>query len=108
MRLTSEMIREAAEGIDSAVQIKFRSYSGRGMYGKECPAVVVSNPGDLVKFGMSLAYVVAQSGDEFMVEGGEVDLIDDAISEFNTPATDGMAGEIVAYWPFVPFETEGN
>lgn len=105
MKLTAQMICRAAEGIDSVAQIEIRSYPWRGMNGKECVAVVVSSPGDLVRFGMSLAYVVANSGDsEFMLEGGEVDLIDDAISEFGVPTVETLGMDFVAYWPGVPFE----
>lgn len=108
MKLTAKMIREAADGIDSFAQIRVRSYSGRGMNGRECMAIVTPNAGDLVRFGMSLAYVVAEahSGSDLERSGGvtAADVIDDAISQLPVMRTDSMAGDLVAYWPAVPVE----
>ena len=55
-----------------------RSYSGRGMYGKQCVSVDLDSDGDL----WDLAVALARRGIE---PGG--------------PSTDSMGRGIVAYWP---------
>jgi hypothetical protein len=107
VKLTSEMIRAAANGIDAISEIAYRAHTTRS--GRECAAITL-DANDLIRFGMSLAYVVIQHADpEYTLDGGEVDLIDDALSEFPRPVVES-SGEIdptvVAYWPAVPFETE--
>lgn len=55
-----------------------RSYSGRGMYGKQCVSVDLDGDGDL----WNLAIALSRRG----IEPGQ-------------PHTDSMGRGIVAYWP---------
>lgn len=64
-------------------------YSGRGMYGKECLAVVYDQPVDLIRF------VVA------MAERGWGDALTDSVAQ------DSMGLGAVIYWPNVTV-VDGN
>lgn len=59
---------------------EWRSYSGRGMFGRECVGVVLERDTDLFILGLSL-------GREFPEE------------KFQSPAVDNMGTQMIAYWP---------
>ncbi len=68
-----------------------RSYSGRGMYGKDCLAITVSSPMAL----WNLALILKE------------DLMEDEDLDFQEPSTpnwDAVGLGYVLYWPNVPFK----
>lgn len=62
------------------------SYSGRGMFGKECVAVNLDSSNELANVGAALA----------------------AEGVLSQPSIDGMGRGIVAYWPSEPWMPEGQ
>lgn len=68
--------------------LSLRPYSGRGMYGKSCPAIVIDDMTDLLRLGVELG-----------VNG---------LNETGLPgtSTDSMGRDIVVYWPSVKVEVE--
>lgn len=62
-----------------------RSYSGRGMQGKECFAVVLQDRDALWHLACEI--------------GGYM-------GDFTAPKTDNLGESIVAYWPEVPYTQE--
>jgi hypothetical protein len=65
-----------------------RSYSGRGMYGKECLAIT----GDLIDL-VVLGFIIAD---------GYSDEVD--VSDLAGARKDSMGLGVVVYWPSIPFE----
>ena len=102
MNLTAKIIRDAVSNNDAVLTAEVRSYSGRGMYGKECIGVTVEVLGDLVTLGAAIAYEIAIAGD-----GSETvdEAIEDLIGDGElAPAVDNMGMSYIAYWPSIPFE----
>lgn len=68
-----------------------RAYSGRGMYGKECLAVTVSDVSAMWTMAMML----------------QEDLIEDEDLDFTgpfPPRYDSMGLGVILYWPSIPYE----
>jgi hypothetical protein len=102
---TWQVLRDRVE--DAAGDLgALRTYSGRGMYGRECVGLVVHNVGELLRFVLDLGYLEA-----------EYDGINDEVSQrvWNdvnalvsslaagglTTAQDGMGRDTIYYWPSV-------
>jgi len=68
-----------------------RSYSGRGMYGKECFAITVDSPYRAIQ---EIAYELGLNN------GGDDD---EAIPAPRNVAVDNMGTQYVVYWPGVSF-----
>ena len=83
-------IREFFEGCD----LKPQSYSGRGMYGKSCLGVRVSNLGQFMS----------------QVLTGQVDLeidvadIQDLAEAFEGMKTDSLGLDMICYFPEIPWK----
>jgi hypothetical protein len=75
-----ELLRELHD--DGNLEFEVRSYSGRGMYGDSCIAVV----GDLSAWTLALALAD--------INGGNIDLFD-----LPAPREDSMGLGYVYYWP---------
>lgn len=89
MQITRDDIASAADDLglpDDEFTIR-ESYSGRGMYGKTCPAVTLRTPDLRLPFLVALAVAMAEAG-----RG------DDAIELGGTLADDAGLG-VVLYWP---------
>lgn len=82
---------EEAEDAELGV---FRTYSGRGMYGKECIGMVLSD-NDAFKVAMAL-------GDWIR----EADLDYDLADAFKNPHIDSMGYDTIYYWPSLSVEAE--
>ena len=65
-----------------ATGIEYRGYSGRGMYGKECVGVVVSDIGEAMRVATEIAIYAPEISYEF-VQGVHVD---------------DMGRDIILYW----------
>jgi hypothetical protein len=65
-----------------------RTYSGRGMYGKQCVGVCIESAGDAFLMGARLA-----------LELGE---------EPPVPCVDSMGRGLIAYWPSIEMEEVGD
>jgi hypothetical protein len=68
-----------------------RSYSGRGMYGKHCISVDVSNVGALIAFGAELGW-------QSKFTNAEISEIAQSVH------TDSMGRDIVVYWPHLEWD----
>ena len=64
-----------------------RSYSGRGMYGRNCVGVDLNHTGDLFRLGIEMG--------EASVSTGAV------LDSLQAPRTDSMGRGIIAYWEWV-------
>ena len=86
------LLREVYEG--GSLEMEVRSYSGRGMYGDECVAVVMGDFNSTWTLALALADV----------NNGHADLF--GLPE---PRTDNMGLGMVLYWPQMewPADTEG-
>ena len=86
---------------DSGQEMRIRSYSGRGMYGKECMALVCENHGQVARVVagvMRFACEQAENNPETPVE------VDDVEINLGRMKMDNMGRGLVAYWPDIPFE----
>lgn len=112
MEQIQTLIANAAKDLD----VRFRSYSGRAMYGKQCVAItgtmqdVGSVIGTVIKMAADEVIVMATdaTSDEEMDKVGEessnLDKLIDALMDFRT---DSMGYDIVAYWPDIePLQEE--
>lgn len=70
-----------------------RSYSGRGMYGKDCLGVEVE---DLGKFIGEVFYEVAGREEGICEEMGDL---------FRSMRTDNMGEDIIVYFPDTPYSS---
>lgn len=77
-----DLLREVYNNGD--IEMEVRSYSGRGMYGKECVAVVIGG----YTSAWTLALAIAD------VNGGNADLFG-----LEAPRQDSMGLGTVLYWP---------
>lgn len=91
---TTKCIREACEHLD----VEVRSYSGRGMYGKECIGFVVPNGMSAAQFAFNLAIELC-ADDEF---GSE------AIEEFHNRewCQDSLGLDTIVYVPGVVWSAD--
>lgn len=95
-----DFIEELIKLQDDEDTIKLRSYSGRGMMGKECLGVTVDSYGDLL---IDLAAAIAQeNGDGYLNDDDRNSLL----AELKAHDTDNMGrGRTIVYFPGVPFAT---
>ena len=90
---------------DSGQEMRIRSYSGRGMYGKECMALVCQSYGQVARViagVMRFACDQAENNPESNVE------VDDVEINLGRMRMDSMGRGIVAYWPDIPFEDDAE
>lgn len=76
-----------------------RSYSGRGMYGKQCLGV------DSNGSGMEVIATLISLLAENEVTQSDLRELADILEDSKT---DSMGRGIIMYWPNIPFEGEGN
>lgn len=104
MESLQTLITEAADGTD----IEVRSYSGRGMHGRECLAIVggISELRTLIATVLSEAHTTvyeaaidANHDDEKARVDKESDAMHDLISDIMDYETDSMGLSTVLYWP---------
>lgn len=93
MEFKLEWFEEAAELADLFEELEsLRPYSGRGMYGKECPAMTVAGDSAVCRLSAAMGLVQAQH------EEADEDA-PDAIEFAGLARTDSMGrGSIVVYW----------
>ncbi len=75
--------------------IETRSYSGRGMYGKECLGVDIGRGG----LGEFISNVIEATQSQVGAEN-----IDDISEAFRGMSTDSMGLGMIVYFPSVPYE----
>lgn len=81
-----------------------RSYSGRGMYGKYCLGVVVSNIGE---FFSNVADMLVQRACEDGENHGTVaNEVDDAVSALRRMKTDSMGRDMIVYFPGITYDAD--
>lgn len=88
MNMSFEQIREAFENAG----YEPRSYSGRGMYGKECLGVVCSDP------ITAILETLQAVEDEATLR--------DLISDLFDPSEDSMGRDSIVYWTRIVWEDE--
>lgn len=93
-----KMVRAVAETQDATVM----SYSGRGMYGKECLAVSLD---DSNGYGFT-SRVVFEATWEYRGDDDEDSLMEGMLDIIEGTATDNLGRGIVLYWPSVTYEEE--
>lgn len=73
----------------------FRTYSGRGMYGRECVGLVISN---------SEMFEVAMVVGQWLTDN----VVDYDLSDaFKNARTDSMGRSMIVYWPSIAIEAAG-
>lgn len=86
--------KHALQQLCEEIDVEVKSYSGRGMYGKECLSVRNANLGPFV------AALVERAAD------GAVDRIGDVVYALEQMRTDSLGSSIVLYFEDVPFVSE--
>jgi hypothetical protein len=77
-----------------------RSYSGRGMYGRECVGVTVNDPFEFFAELLGSAYDSCKDDDEREgVINGITDLLRDT-------RTDSMGRSMIVYWPSIEWKED--
>lgn len=83
-------LKKALEKLKSDYELEIRSYSGRGMYGKECLSIVTNQ--DLLEILLVLGAMIGDNSE-----------LDDAVNVHQDYL--GKNGKVL-YWPEIPFEEE--
>lgn len=73
-----------------------RSYSGRGMFGKECLGVTTDNPIKMV------CEVIAA----FSVKVNDIETVEELTKVLGKAQTDSMGRDTIVYWPSLSPEAE--
>lgn len=87
-----------------------RTYSGRGMYNRECVGLVVGDVGELLRFVLDLGYLEAEY-DGINSEVGQrvwndVNALVSALASGGlATAQDSMGHDVIYYWPSVAVES---
>lgn len=84
---------ELMELLESA-QLKTRSYSGRGMDGKDCPAFIVESIDEILMAGL----LIVQAADDAAMSARSVEEV------FRNTHTDDLAKRKIVYFPRYTFE----
>ncbi len=82
-----------------------RSYSGRGMYGKQCLGIETDNPLQLLidMISFLVDYLEAEHEEE---QSGIEDLRDVLEDHLRNPRMDNMGRGYIVYWPDFPYDEE--
>lgn len=83
---------ERLKSIFAAVGLKPQAYSGRGMYGKQCLAVVVDDH----PFGVALALAYQAVPHE----------LEELLAILFRPQEDQMGQNVVLYWPHIAWSDD--
>jgi hypothetical protein len=83
-----------------------RTYSGRGMYGRECVGLVVHNVGELLRFALDLGYLEAEYDGVNSEVGQRVwndvnALVSSLAAGGLATAQDSLGRDTIYYWPGV-------
>ena len=92
-----ENIRELIENYCNDEGYEYREYSGRGMFGKKCAAIVCGEDTPVNIMSALFAYIV-DSMDMEEVDGGTIQY------ELGTPHEDSMGMSSILYFPKVRVE----
>ena len=79
------------ELIETVYGVECRSYSGRGMFGRECLAVVNEN-NEINPF--SFGYEIRELSDDYDIEIAKI---------LDNTKTDSFGLSMIYYWPSVPY-----
>lgn len=79
-----------------------RSYSGRFMYGKKCPAVTCESIADILKEAVETILI------DYDDETIDIDERDNLIDSLFNYSLDNMGRDMVIYWPKEKWEDEGS
>jgi hypothetical protein len=86
-------VQELAEG----AELDVRSYSGRGMYGRECLAIEGSSAMDIMA---SLLERISEEGED------AAEAASDLSEALRRSSQDSMGRDMVLYFPGIPFVSE--
>lgn len=101
--VSAEAVQNAIDEVQNYADIELRtSYSGRGMYGKECFGVVGSQT-ELAKFELSLAlHLAADNSDEYRVDPDDV--MENFENILDSRSVDSMGYDTIYYYPGIKVE----
>jgi hypothetical protein len=97
-------------------EVRYRSYSGRGMYGKDCVGITGPNSKCLIVLGHIINENAQEVFDDCIDASDEnLNLVYEARDEFQETVErlmsfrmDQMGFDVVFYWPYLPYqEVEG-
>jgi hypothetical protein len=91
MNLTAKQVATLNDLL-SDFDTRLRSYSGRGMYGKDCVGVDLENSAQIASVFFSLGERCQSSGDDRLASLGDGD---------EQIKTDSMGRGLIVYWPDV-------
>ena len=91
--ITKHPLQQLCEDID----LQCRSYSGRGMYGKECLGI------DVDRLGPFIASIISGTNDQDGMQGLDASMIGEIAEAFERMATDQMGMGTIVYFPDIPY-----
>ena len=96
--LTDAQVETLLEYGPGEFDYELRSYSGRGMYGRECLGIITDEPSKIVyAIGCAIGYLETSGASEDTIG---FDLYD-ALEAFQTSHTDDMGQFAILYFPDV-------
>ena len=97
IRTVSRSTLEEAAELASSYEAEVRTYSGRGMFGAECAAVVLESDQEMCKFFLALGALTAEKA--LYADPEDVDPTSDATDLAASVRTDSMGLGVVVYFP---------
>lgn len=83
-------------------EFETRSYSGRGMYGKECLGVVLE-AGDEIAFGAKVVLAAVERNDDLEEDDEDRVDLDDLVGDIESASTDSLGRGTILYFPRIEF-----
>lgn len=102
MHIIQTYLQKAIEEIGDDGAKLYESYSGRGMYGRNCIGITGSKTECNTVIGEAIKLAAADMSDEVITSGDFDVLIDKLLGH----AEDSMGCDMIMYWPSVAFEGE--
>lgn len=107
-------IQEALEQVIDNDSVRSRSYSGRGMYGKECLAIVgdfgdcMEAIGAVISLLSQEVFDATMDGDQENVAYALNDQLQKAIDSLLKFQQDSMGLSVVVYWPRLEYDASSE
>lgn len=87
MKIEFDLLEELANEVEGEAR---GSYSGRGMFGRNCVGIVIDSERDLVSLGLAIAELVEDEDLKQVLA--------------NSTRTDSMGRSLIAYWETISCE----
>jgi hypothetical protein len=104
MEFEGNMSKNCLQEILESAGYSVQSYSGRGMYGKNCLGVDVSNLGKLFADVLKELDLLGENGGGELEDDSQAAAIEDLATAFEEMRTDSLGRGMIVYFPEIDFD----